>query len=65
MQLMTYKELQIEMANRFHTYTPLTIKQFDLLKRAGVKDCDIIGVAIDVACGFTLGDSIDSICWYT
>ena len=58
---MTYKELQIEMASRGCTYTPITIKQFDLLKRAGIKDCDIIGVAIDVGCGFPIGESINAI----
>ena len=58
---MVYKELQTELASRGYTYTPITIKQFDLLKRAGIKDCDIIGVALDVGCGFPIGESIDAI----
>tara|TARA_B110000977_G_scaffold97965_1_gene128954 strand:- start:1101 stop:1277 length:177 start_codon:yes stop_codon:yes gene_type:complete len=58
---MTYKELQIELASRGFTYTPITIKQFDLLKRAGIKDSDIVGVAIDVGCGFPIGESINAL----
>ena len=58
---MTYKELQEELASRGYTYTPITIKQFDLLKREGIKDCDIIGVALDVGCGFPIGESINAI----
>ena len=58
---MTYKELQIDMASRGYINTPITIKEFKLLKGKDLNVYDIIGVALDVGCGYSIKESLDAI----
>ena len=50
----TYQELQIELAGRGFTYTPITEKQFDIVMKKHTFE-DAINISMDVACGFKFG----------
>ena len=56
---MTYKELQIDMANRGYINTPITKREYNLLNRKGLNSADIVGVALDVGCGYSIKELLE------
>ena len=56
---MTYGDLQHVMAVRGFTETPISEKQFDYAMKDLQNFDDVVGVAMDVMCGFSFGLALE------
>ena len=56
----SYETLQIELSSRGFIDTPITEKSWCWLNDRGFNHCDIVEIAIDVACGYELSEAIQS-----